>query len=589
MLARTRSAAPSVISVAWVSALVAVALAWPSAAHAVALYGWTEGNASAFKGTKDSGLSSTKSSPYTLRLKRTSSAIKTPGGVELSSIQALSDGKYVAADYVNKQVVEFDSSGKVTWSYTQSDDSALTEPVSARRISANRFLVVDRGGARVLVVGRDKTIKFQYGGTQGTGIDQLMDPTYATFVPADLSYNTKSDTILIADAEGGHRVIEVKYDDYSASATDHGFTSSSITWQYGRAGTSGTGNNRLATPVSVQRIDANHTLITDESSHRVVVVDNKAHKPTWQFGVPNVAGNDLAHLSSPSAASYVNGAYLIADNTNKRVLRVGKSGSAVVSATSPTTAFCWAATSDGASIVANQSSGAVSEIGYVTSEERYQTKTLDLGSAGAAKWITRITVSGSKYSDTGVRVSYSINGGKWTKLGSLDKQWAKGKRATTLRLRVYLSTDDRAVSPTVSQLSVSYALQDPTVTSTTLTPPFTLTTPGLGSGITTSTSPFAPSLTDTGSALATGLAGIPTGVGPQPDPVLSGSLMTKVGTTAPANAKSSSLMVEPAGLAAVALVLGTLFGLGTASGPLAAAGKTALSAAHALIGKLPWG
>ena len=55
-----------------------------------------------------------------------------------------------------------------------------------------------------------------------------------------------------------------------------------IVWQYGKAGVSGSGPDRLNTPVFAAGLPNRHVLIVDQSNERVIEVDS-SHHIVWQY------------------------------------------------------------------------------------------------------------------------------------------------------------------------------------------------------------------------------------------------------------------------------------------------------------------
>jgi hypothetical protein len=98
-----------------------------------------------------------------------------------------------------------------------------------------------------------------------------------------------------------------------------------IVWQYGKAGATGSGFNRLNTPVQATYLPNGHILITDQANERVIDV-NRARHIVWQYGTTGVVGNGFDQLSNPNSAELLaNGHILIADENNNRVIEVTRS------------------------------------------------------------------------------------------------------------------------------------------------------------------------------------------------------------------------------------------------------------------------
>jgi hypothetical protein len=95
-----------------------------------------------------------------------------------------------------------------------------------------------------------------------------------------------------------------------------------IVWQYGKAGVTGSGFNRLNTPVQATYLPDGHILITDQANERVIEV-NRRHHIVWQYGKTGVVGAGRNELSNPNSAELLpNGHILIADENNNRVIEV---------------------------------------------------------------------------------------------------------------------------------------------------------------------------------------------------------------------------------------------------------------------------
>jgi outer membrane protein assembly factor BamB len=95
-----------------------------------------------------------------------------------------------------------------------------------------------------------------------------------------------------------------------------------IVWQYGEAGVTGDGPNRLNTPVFAAALPDGHVLIADQGNQRIIEV-NRAKKIVWQYGTNGVSGDGPNQLNSPNSAELLpNGHILIADESNNRVIEV---------------------------------------------------------------------------------------------------------------------------------------------------------------------------------------------------------------------------------------------------------------------------
>jgi hypothetical protein len=98
-----------------------------------------------------------------------------------------------------------------------------------------------------------------------------------------------------------------------------------IVWQYGKAGLTGSGFNRLNTPVQNTFLPGGDILITDQGNERVIEV-NRHHQVVWQYGKNGVIGHKFDQLNNPNSAELLaNGHILIADENNNRVIEVTRS------------------------------------------------------------------------------------------------------------------------------------------------------------------------------------------------------------------------------------------------------------------------
>jgi len=168
-----------------------------------------------------------------------------------------------------------------------------------------RLLITDQGDHRVIVADFEtQLILWQYGGTQGSGPDQLSRPSDAVRLP-------DSARVLICDT-GNNRAIIVNQD------------TKAIVWS--SAGVS------LNNPVDVEYdTSANAVLITDQNNHQVILVRRSDNQVIFRFGVQGVAGAGT-RLNSPSDADLLpDGTILISDTGNNRLIQVNRQGEIVYS------------------------------------------------------------------------------------------------------------------------------------------------------------------------------------------------------------------------------------------------------------------
>jgi hypothetical protein len=93
-----------------------------------------------------------------------------------------------------------------------------------------------------------------------------------------------------------------------------------IVWQYGQFGQTGSGPNRLNTPVQCTWLPDAHILITDQANNRIIEV-NLTKKIVWQY--PGSNTNAADQLNNPNSAELLdNGHILIADENNNRAIEV---------------------------------------------------------------------------------------------------------------------------------------------------------------------------------------------------------------------------------------------------------------------------
>jgi hypothetical protein len=182
-------------------------------------------------------------------------------------------------------VKEVNASGAVVWEYRNGEDGLLRKPFSAEPATfggRSCILISDRVACRVFAVDKaTKQIVWQYGQTDtpGAGTDRLADPFCATQIAPTAGQT--SGNVLIADSQDNHRVIEVRADDFAElGAPDHGFTASSVVWQYGVTGQPGKDPGYLLFARSPQRLPNGDTLLTDSANKRILVVRSSDYDPT---------------------------------------------------------------------------------------------------------------------------------------------------------------------------------------------------------------------------------------------------------------------------------------------------------------------
>ncbi len=397
-------------------------------------------------------------------------AVKTQGGIaDPRSIQVLANGDYLFADRTGDMVAETTPAGVPVWTYTAADDPDLQRPFSAQRFTVDGqqlTLIADRNTARVFAVDQQKHVVWQYGTTNqpGLGVNQLVDPFCATY--------TSAGTVLIADNNGGNRVIEVRWSDYKAGAPSNGFSASSILWEYGTPGVSGSGADQLEKPRSPQRLANGDMLIADSQADRVIVVNRASKQITWQFGQTDQPGDGPDSLNGPDYAQRLaDGGTLIVDTGNQRVLLVPADGGtptvydmsvlgrpAGASSTDQGAPRGALITANGSLVVADSAFGQITTLGYVSSAKATSTA-LDCGQPGQRKAFVRLTWHGDvSGAGTAVAVAYSIDGGGWRNCRGIGTSRAysfpAGTVGKTLAYRVTLTTAKQNVSPVLDSLMI---------------------------------------------------------------------------------------------------------------------------------------
>lgn len=97
-----------------------------------------------------------------------------------------------------------------------------------------------------------------------------------------------------------------------------------IVWQYGEAGVTGAGPNRLNTPVQTTFLPSKNILVTDQGNARVIEI-TRQKQIVWQYGKTGKTGSGPDQLNNPNSAELLeNGDILIADENNNRVIEVNR-------------------------------------------------------------------------------------------------------------------------------------------------------------------------------------------------------------------------------------------------------------------------
>lgn len=534
---------------------------------------WSEGGASGFAGTqtKLQLLTGSGRSYLALPITALGKPIIDDGlGLAPSSIEPLADDRLLVTDEGDK-IVMLDKNGDPEWSYGRADDATLVEPVYASYTKDKTVLIVDRKANLVIeveYVGGVVTEKWRY--------SSLYKPYSAEM--------TSKGHILIADA-GNNRVIEVKKE---------GATGGEIVWQYGKTGKPSSKDGQLKFPTSAQRLDDGHTLITDKNAHRVIEVTSK-NKIDWSLGTKDISGSTLTQLRYPTSAVRLDAnSVLVADTANQRVLRTGKYGTyAITGYVEPLTARI--RPGNRRMVVADPSPNAdpIHEYGYSTTAGTYDTGAINLNAPGLYKWVTRLSVTATVPENTKAVLQYSFDGGSWKTAKGLSVKWSgNGRKTSYLRVRVKLDSDDGNATPILKGLTIGYTL------ATSATPGTSGGTSGFGTTSITGSTMGGTGITglpgSTGSASTATKSGgaatlLPSGTAVEMQGlnlVHSGYVMDRVSSQMPgagASVNKPALSVDPVGVVAAGVLLGTFYGLGLAGPQLSHAATSAWGALRQLI------
>src|SRR2546421_1993010 len=188
-------------------------------------------------------------------------------------------GNVLITDQFNNRVIEADRNKNIVWSFG-SNNPSLCNPGPGAIIGTNG---AERIGDGMTVIA-------------GTGIAAGADPL--------LSGGCVDNRVIVVNQAG------------------------QIVWQYGVAGKTGSGFNRLNVPVFVIQLPNHDFLITDQGNNRIIEV-NKEKEIEWSYGPTSGPGA----LNNPNSAELLpNGHILIADENNSRAIEVTRAGNIVWSA-----------------------------------------------------------------------------------------------------------------------------------------------------------------------------------------------------------------------------------------------------------------
>ncbi len=167
------------------------------------------------------------------------------------------------------------SGGGVVWELSaDSAPGGLLRPVQAQRHAGGVTLITDAGQHRVFAVDSAGALRWQYGvaGSPGSAPGYLDTPAGAV--------RLSNDRTLIVDG-GNHRVIAVRSGDYRINGDLHGWTASSILWEYPPVGGS-LDDPSAAEAISGKAPDASGTpraadgalLLCDRATRTVALLGN---------------------------------------------------------------------------------------------------------------------------------------------------------------------------------------------------------------------------------------------------------------------------------------------------------------------------
>ncbi len=216
-------------------------------------------------------------------------------------------------DQVSNKVIAYSyDSDAVVWDYSApnanysspSDAFFYQETVDGRQL---RYILITWKASNVVSkITLGKSIVWQFGRVSTAGIGEGLLNS-----PSDAVKILGSNEVLIADT-GNKRVIIV--DETKPVNEDP------IVWEY-------SGPDNRFSPVDVEyvadEILGDHILITDQTAHRVLLVNRNDQSVTWAFG-DGTAGSDSAHLRNPSDADWnpTTRRVIIADKGNNRIIEV---------------------------------------------------------------------------------------------------------------------------------------------------------------------------------------------------------------------------------------------------------------------------
>jgi hypothetical protein len=183
------------------------------------------------------------------------------------------------------------------------------------------LLITDQFNNRVVEVNRDKQIVWSF----GSGNPALCNPGPGAIIGTNGAERLAGGLTVMA----GTGIPAGASPPLSNGCVDNRVIvvnqSGQIVWQYGVAGKTGSGFNRLNVPVFVIQLPNHDFLITDQGNNRIIEVD-KDKEIKWSYGPTSGPGA----LNNPNSAELLpNGHILIADENNSRAIEITRSGKIV--------------------------------------------------------------------------------------------------------------------------------------------------------------------------------------------------------------------------------------------------------------------
>jgi|GEM_PF-4141224 len=362
-------------------------------------------------------------------------------GLSARTIERLPDGHLLVTTTDGLGVYELDKEGTIVWSFT----SPSLSPSHAIRLPGDEghTLITSTGEQAVLEIDKRGDVVWRLD-TPGDG-DRLVNPQAAI--------RTSTGTTLITD-RGSYRVIEVD-------------TNGEVVWHYGTTGERSVDHGHqvgyLDGPTWATRIANGNTLIADYDAHRVLEVTPDG-RIAWSYGQAGNAGVGPGYLNHPvSAERLADGSTLIADSGNGRLLVIASNGTIaretdVVSeyglSDLDADATRWAQiTLEGKLALLDDCNSRLFEIAYAASGSATSGQ-IDCGLPGVRKRFTGLSAAVTAPEGTDASLQYRIDGGAWKTAsgGSLPAE----TYGTLLTYRVTLTTDDPAVTPRLTGVSIGY-------------------------------------------------------------------------------------------------------------------------------------